>query len=248
MALAVEWFEGFRGSPGGEEGWALLGNLGEARLVARSRTTRTESGILDLPSGPVPVHRKIYEYPGWAAGILGAFRTTFAAPGRARREVRALRALAAFGFAPAPVALAERRAAGFLVEARLAVRTVEGGTPLDGTAPGGELARAVGRTVGRVHAAGLGDLSLSPRNIVAARGPRGEWTVAKVDSGRLRPAAPGGPVQAADLADLLAGLEDRWDAAPLAGIRDGYAEAAGRIPEGLDAAMAGARERRRRRR
>jgi len=246
MAVTVEWLGGFAG-PAGPAGWLLLGALREARVVARSRTTVTESGILDLPAGPVPVHRKTYSYGGWAAPIAGAFRTTFAAPGRARLEERALRRLGALGLAPAAVALAERRTAGFLREAILAVRTVEGGSPLEAAPPSADLAVAVGRAAGAMHAEGLGDLSLAPRNLVVARGPGG-WTVSKVDSGRLRAAARGGAVQAADLADLLAGLEGRWGAAGLEALRSAYAAAAGGIPEGWEAALPAARERLRRRR
>jgi hypothetical protein len=245
MAVTVEWVGGFRGPPG-EAGWRILDGMRETRVVARSRTTATESGILDLPDGPVPVHRKTYSYRGLGALLSGAFRTTFAAPGRARLEVEALLALGALGLAPPPVALAERRTAGFLREAVLAVRTVDGGTGLDGADPAGDLAAAVGRAAAAMHAAGLGDLSLAPRNLVVARGPGG-WTVAKVDSGSLRPVARGGPEQSADLADLLAGLEGRWDAESIGAIRDAYAGAMGTLPDRLDGEMARARSRRERR-
>jgi tRNA A-37 threonylcarbamoyl transferase component Bud32 len=261
MAVTVDWFGGFDG-PQGPSGWALLEGLRDVRVVARSRTTLVVSGILDLPSGAFPVHRKTYAYGTLAAALAGAFRTTFAAPGRARLEVRALERLGALGFAPAPVALAERREAGLLREAMLAVRSVDGGTALDAAPPAIDLAAAVGRAAGAMHAAGLGRLSLAPRNVVVARGgPRGivglpvgsptrgwGWTIAKVDSGRLADVRRGGSEQAADLADLLAGLEGRWSEADLAALREAYAAAAGAIPGGLDAAMAGARERLNRRR
>src|SRR5689334_18636575 len=119
MAVKVDWF-GSYGGPGVD-----LPPLREARVVARSRTTITESGLLDLPGGPVAVHRKTYRYEGFGALLSGMFRTTFAAPSRARREVEALRRLGSL--APEPVALSERRTAGFLREAVLVVRTVEGG-------------------------------------------------------------------------------------------------------------------------
>jgi tRNA A-37 threonylcarbamoyl transferase component Bud32 len=232
MAVKVEWFEGYGGR--GEAIPSLRGPV----VVARSRTTITECGVLDLPAGPVPVHRKVYRYNGIGALLSGAFRTTFAAPSRARREAGALVRLAALGLAPHPVALAEDRIAGFLREAVLFVRTVEGGVNLAEAPSSPALAAAVGRAAGTIHAAGLGDLSLAPRNLVVA----GD-TVMKVDSGQLREVPRGGSIQAADLADLLAGLEGRWTAEDLDGLRTAYAAAAGRIPEGLDGAMAAARVR-----
>jgi len=230
MAVNVEWFEGYGGR--GE----AIPSLRGAVVVARSRTSITERGVLDLAAGPVPVHRKVYRYNGIGALLSGLFRTTFAAPSRARREAEALRRLAALGLAPAPVLLVERRTAGFLREAILAVRTVEGGADLSAAPPSPGLAAAVGRAAGRMHAAGLGDLSLAPRNVVTA----GD-AVMKVDSGRLREVPRGGSIQAADLADLLAGLEGRWTAEELDGLRSAYVAEAGRIPEGLDGAMAAAR-------
>ena len=247
MGLKVEWFGEFHGAPAGEEGWALLGDLRDARPVATSRTTRTDAGLIDLPAGAVNVHRKVYEYRGIGALLRGAFRTTFAAPGRARREADALRSLGTSGFAPPPVGLGERRVAGFLVESRLAVRTVEGATQLDGTPPALDLARALGRRIGMVHRAGLGELSLSPRNVLAARSPEGSWSLAKVDSGRLRRVVVGGLLQARDIADLLAGLEGRWRAEEMAAFHEAYAAEAGGIPGGTEDAMAAARERLRRR-
>jgi tRNA A-37 threonylcarbamoyl transferase component Bud32 len=246
MSLILEWFPGFEGPPG-EAGWALLLGPGDAVLVSRSRTTRTESGVLALPAGPVPVHRKVYSYPGLGSILKGAFRTTFAAPSRARREADALRRLGALGLAPPPVAIAERRTGSVLREAILAVRTVEGGLPLPDAPPDPDLAAAAGRAAGRIHAAGLAHLSLAPRNLVAARGPAG-WTVAKVDTGRMREAGPGDPARIADLADLVAGMEGRWSGAALDALRAGYAEEAGAWPAEVDAALPAARERLGRRR
>lgn len=242
MAVTVDWCEGFVG-PVGAEGWRLLWQIRDARVVARSRTTLTEAGVLDLPAGPTPVHRKVYEYRGAAALLGGAFRTTFAARGRARRELDALRRLAALGLAPVAVAVAERRTAGFLRQAILATRTVEGGRDLGAAEPDEALAAAAGRAAGTIHAAGLGDLSLSPRNLVASRDPGGAWRIAKVDSGRLRETGRGGPEQARDLADLVAGLEGRWPAAALDALRAAYAGAAGALPAGLGDALADARAR-----
>jgi len=241
MSVSVEWCEGFRG-PDGPEGWRLLWQIRDARVVARSRTTLTETGTLDLPAGPVAVHRKVYEYRGAAAVLGGAFRTTFAAPSRARRELDALRRLGALGLAPVPVAVAERRTAGFLRQALLATRTLEEGRDLESADADAALASAVGRAAGLVHAAGLGDLSLAPRNLVASRGGGGEWRIAKVDSGRMRETPRGGPDQARDLADLLAGLEGRWAAAEMGTLREAYVAAAGALPAGIEEALAAARE------
>jgi hypothetical protein len=170
LSLRVTWLGGHEGPPG-RDGWDLLRGLREARVVSRSRTTLTEEGLLDLPSGPLPVHRKVYAYRGVRALLGGAFRTTFAAEGRAAREAEALRLLGALGLAPEPVALAERRTGGFLREAMLASRTVEGARPLDALPVDAALAAAAGRAAGRIHAAGLADLDLAPRNLVCV--PRG---------------------------------------------------------------------------
>ncbi len=234
MGSAIEWFGEF-GRPG-----LSVPALRDARIVARSRTTITESGLLDLPGGAVPVHRKAYSYEGIGALLSGAFRTTFAAKSRARREAEALVRLGPL--APRPVVLVERRTAGFLREAVLVVLTVEGGRALPEVPPSAALAAAVGRAAGTMHAAGLGDLSLAPRNLVVS----GE-AILKVDSGRMRVVPRGGAVQAADLADLLAGLEEGWGAEDLEALRAAYAAEAGGLPGGLGEAMAAARERRRRR-
>ena len=69
MTVTVDWFGGF-GGPGGPAGWDLLEGLREVRVVARSRTTLTVAGLLDLAAGPVPVHRKTYAY-GTLAAALG---------------------------------------------------------------------------------------------------------------------------------------------------------------------------------
>ncbi|HEU4395737.1 MAG TPA: lipopolysaccharide kinase InaA family protein, partial [Planctomycetota bacterium] len=232
MGWIVHWEPGLEG-PAGDAGGRLLLDLEGAALVARSRTKRTESGVLRLPAGPVPVHRKVYAYAGWGARIGGAFRTTFAAPSRAAREAAALRRLGALGLAPAPVATAERRVAGFLAEAILATRTVEGGRALVALDPGDGLAAAAGAAAGRLHAAGVVALDLAPRNLVASRGPAG-WTIVKVDTARLREGGPSDAARADDLADLLAGLEGRWDDGARAALRDAYAAAAGGLPAGLD--------------
>ena len=240
MALNVEWFGGYGG-----RGFPIPALRG-ARVVARSRTTITESGILELPGGSVAVHRKIYRYDGTGALLSGMFRTTFAARSRARREAEALLRLGALGLAPQPVVLLERRTAGFLLEAVLAVRTVEGGRSLADAEPSPDLAAAVGRAAGAIHAAGLADLSLAPRNLVVGR-VGGGWGVFKVDSGRMAEAPRGAAAQAADLADLIAGLEGRWGPGDLEALRSAYAAAAAGLPAGLERAMAAAREREKRR-
>ena len=250
MALRLEW-EGPYAGPAGEAGWCLLLDIGDPVLVSRSRTTRTEAGDLLLPRGPVPVHRKVYDYPSVRSRLSGAFRTTFAAPGRARRERGALLRLRNLGeplLAPEPVALGERRSAGFLVQAVLAVRTIGGGRNLEEAEASVTLARETGRAAGRMHAAGYGGLDLSPRNLVAAPGRGGAPQVFKVDSGRMRRASLGGPLQAGDLADLLAGLENRWTSSTLEELRAAYAAVVGDLPAGLERAMPEARARPLRRR
>ena len=69
MALKVEWFGGYggRGCP--------IPDLQGARVVARSRTTITESGTLELPGGIVTVHRKVYFYRGIGPLLSAMFRT-----------------------------------------------------------------------------------------------------------------------------------------------------------------------------
>ncbi len=240
MGVQVRWFAGFEG-PGGAEGWSRLLSLRDARVVARSRTSLTEAGILDLPSGPVEVFRKTYSYPGFGAKARGLFRTTFGTPGRAAKEATALIRLHALGLAPVPVALAERRVLGLLDEAVLAVRAVPGGRDLEAADPAPGLAAAAGRAAGRMHAAGLGHLDLAPRNLVAVPRPGGGWEVFKVDSGSLAEVRRGGAEQARDLAELLAGLEERWRDGDLADLCRAYAAEAGAIPAGLETALPNAR-------
>jgi hypothetical protein len=205
----------------------LLSSLREPRLVAKSRTTITESGLLDLPSGTVAVFRKTYSYRGLGPKARGMFRTTFLAPGRAARESEALLRLGALGLAPDPVARVERRTLGFLDEAMLAVRAVEGGRDLSvlPCAPG--LPAALGAALGRIHAAGLGRLDGAPRNWIAAPAAGG-WEIRKVDSGSLAEVPRGGREQAADLEELLAGLAGRWTEAEVEAVRGAYPPVASR--------------------
>jgi len=239
MTEAVHWY-GWQGAGSGPEGWRLLHLLENPVVVARSRTVVTESGLLRLPSGPLPVFRKTYAYRGLGPKLRGLFRTTFAAPGRAEREADALALLGALGLAPDLVARGERRVLGLLEEAILVTAAVPGGRDLDRLPPAPGLAAAVGRAAGWMHEAGYGRLSLSPRNLVAA--PDGtDWRVLKVDSGRMCRAPRGGAVQARDLADLLAGLEPRWPEAEREALLAAYARFAGGLPEGWERALPAAR-------
>ncbi|MHC4923679.1 MAG: lipopolysaccharide kinase InaA family protein [Planctomycetota bacterium] len=248
MATHVEWESGVA-APSGEEGWRLLMDLRHGLIVALSRTTRTEHGYLELPSGTLSVHRKIYDYETIGSRLKGAFRTTFAAPSRARRELDAIRRLRALGepfLAPAPVVLAERRTAGLLEIAVVATATIEDGAPLDDLEPDETLAEAVGRAVARMHEASFARLDIAPRNFVASRAPDGQWAVAKVDTGRLRE-TDASHERARDLAGLLAGLEVAWTSRAREIVRESYEEHLGSWPKEFDAALRAAKEQLRRR-
>ncbi len=240
VTVTITWY-GSHAGPAGEEGWRLLHAIEGAVVVARARTVVTESGLLPLPGGRLAVFRKVYSYRGFAPKLRGLFRTTFAAPSRAMREAEALRRLGALGLAPAAVACAERRTSGLLDEAVLVSEAVAGGRDLASRDAEPGLAAAAGAAAGRMHAEGLGDLSLVPRNLVAAPGVEGPWQVLKVDSGRMRAAPRGGPLQARDLADLVAGLEDRWPPRDRESLLGAYAAAAGGLPAGFAAALPAAR-------
>jgi tRNA A-37 threonylcarbamoyl transferase component Bud32 len=241
LALRIEWEPGCRG-PQGLEGWRALWRLKEGSLVSAARTSVTERGTLLLDGAAVPVHRKAYAYPGLASRLRGAFRGTLLGRSRARRERDALRVLRSLPggppLAPEPVALAERRGWILLRDALLVSRTLAGAAAVEALGPCPGLPAAVGRAVGRIHAAGWADLDLAPRNLLATPHAGGGWEIAKVDSPRLRRVPPGHAARARDLARLLADLGGAWDDAARGAVLAGYAEVAGALPPGLDRALA----------
>ncbi len=217
--------------PGAAARATLLGDLEGGRLVARSRTTRTESGRLHLPgAGGLQVHRKVYRYPTARDRLRGILRTTLLAPSRARRERDVLRGFLHLGpppLAPEPVAILECRAGGLLLEAWLLSRTVPSARPPSAGPPAPGEPEALGRCLGRLHAAGWCSLDAAPRNFLCVGSPAAVEGALKVDSGRARRAGPSSPRRAGDLATLVAGLEAGWPAPSLALLLDAYAAATG---------------------
>ncbi len=156
---------------------------------------------------------KTYVYRGARAWLRGAFRNTFLAPSRARREWRALRHLAAAGIQPdLAVDLVEKRRFGCLLEARLLTREFAGqdletrlleNRPLSATER-----EELERFVRRLHESGLRDPDLKARNILL-RGEGAEVAFAKIDSSSSWLVRPGDRLDAArkrDLAILAADL------------------------------------------
>ena len=139
---------------------------------------------------------KTYIYPRWRDKVRGAFRNTYLAASRARREHDALQWLQSGGFAgPKPVALLEQRFLGWL---RCAVLITEAwpGESLDsvlgGLAPA-EANRALAHLedmVEQLHRAGFRSRNLDLRNVLAQRTDEG-WQLALIDSPRYRLVTPG---------------------------------------------------------
>jgi tRNA A-37 threonylcarbamoyl transferase component Bud32 len=196
------------GTPGEVAG--RIASLAPVSVLARSRTT--ETAVVDLP-GLGRAVRKRWWWPRAADRAKGAFRTTVAARSPARREMEALlrlRRLPSGPCAPAPLAIVEERRAGVLQACALLLEEVAGATDLatflrderDAARRAAVLFDLAAR-VREMHAAGLVDRDLHPRNVLVA-GVR-TW---KVDSPKQRagrePARPADVL--ADLAALDVGL------------------------------------------
>lgn len=160
------------------------------RQIRRSRTSWVEHFVDEDGAW----YLKTYRYDGLRAALRGAFRNTFAAPSRARREARALELLAAAGVqADLEAEFLESRRFGFLREALLLTRDFGGsdlaeklqekpedaGLELEGW-------RALGRFVQALHDAGLRDPDLKARNLLLRRGEDGAWRFAKIDASSSR--------------------------------------------------------------
>ena len=125
---------------------------------------------------------KTYRYQGLRAALRGAFRNTFAAPSRVRREQRALERLFAQGVqADFEPRIREKRClrllfGGFLLEAQLQTRNFGGSDlarllredPPDAGLALDEWAQ-LGQFVRQLHDAGLHDPDLKARNILVRR-------------------------------------------------------------------------------
>jgi hypothetical protein len=174
--------------------------LGET--VVRSRTTSTARVALAAGDRERALWVKRYYYPTWGHRLRGAFRTTFRAVGRARREWLNLASMPQFGFGRVfRVALGERRIAGFLAVSVLATEEVYGALGLDAWL-GRELESAdriraearvravverLATAVGRMHHEGrFIDRNLDSRNILVAEPDPGRFAVYNIDSPRGR--------------------------------------------------------------
>lgn len=175
----------------------------EGEVVARSRSTDTVRLRLD----GVDLHLKRWRYP-LATALRNVLRNTLLAPSRARREYRMLAALAALEAAPAPAAFGERRVLGLLREAFVASVTFADAAPLSERVPGGgEPDRALGRFLGRLHAAGATHGRLFARNLLL--GPDGTFRLVDLDRARVRRSGPApASARAKDLAFLSESLAD----------------------------------------
>lgn len=162
---------------------ALLA-LPVSRELAASRSTRCEA--VTAPDGRACV-RKTWTWPRVRDRWKGAFRTTVGARSPAERERRALerlRALPVGPCAPAPLATAEERDLGVLRRCVLLLERIDGATDLatflrDATDAG--LRAAVlddlARRVAAMHAAGLLDRDLHPRNVLVEPTAARTWLI-----------------------------------------------------------------------
>ena len=141
---------------------------------------------------------KTYDYPSWADRVrdFGKRTAPWARP-RPVREFDALAWLRSSGLhAPEPLAACTWRRLGFVARTALVTAAFDG-VPADRVLPalGGserrELARAIGRLVGRLHELGFRDRNLDLRNLLVRR-DGAAFVVAKIDSPRycLRRAGP----------------------------------------------------------
>lgn len=173
----------------------------EGEVVARSRSTDT----VRIRLGGLDLHRKRWRYP-LATALRGVLRNTLFRPSRARREYRMLGALADLDAAPAPAAFGERRVLGLLRHAFVASVTFEGAEPLSKRVPDGrDRDRALGRFLGRLHAAGATHGRLFARNLLGT--PDGAFRLVDLDRARVRRDGPApASARAKDLAFLSESL------------------------------------------
>lgn len=168
-----------------------------SRQLGRSVADHRSSWVREVQCERGSAFLKTYEYASWADRCrdFGKRTAPWGRP-RAVAEFDALTWLRSHGLpAPAPLAVWVWRRWGLLARATL-VTTAFPGAPADrllpqlGPGERRDLARAIGRLVGRLHSLGFRDRNLDLRNLLVAR-DRGEFVVAKIDSPRFRVRAAG---------------------------------------------------------
>lgn len=198
---------------------ARRGDRGAGEPITSHRT----SWVQRLRCDAGTFYLKTYEYATWSARIGQLLRRPASVlAGRAAREFAALRWLHEHQFlAPEAVAHGAWRSGGLLRRGLLISRELPGERldQLVQTVSGpalADLARALGRFVARLHAAGFRDRNLDPRNLLAQRHPPQDadvtlatWTIGKLDAPRFVLRRPGPATDADAAADwnrLLAQL------------------------------------------
>ncbi len=151
------------------------------------RSTRTTAcyRLVDREPTP-PIFLKVYWYKDVRAVLRGCLRNTWLGRSRAKAEWIALRRMRDAGVAtPAPVALIESRRGRGLRACAIATAWIDDAVPLDRAWVDADafgrrrLLDACAATVARLHAAGLADGDLHPRNILVtwADGDPTTWCI-----------------------------------------------------------------------
>jgi tRNA A-37 threonylcarbamoyl transferase component Bud32 len=213
--------------PGGRarpELLAALESWTRAAEIVRTRTVTVERTL--APDGGVCVVKR-YRFPVLGRRLEAAFRHTWLAVPKARREMRSLARLRVQGVpAVEPLGCGWRRdALGFVRDSFLLTRWWPHPDLAGLLAAREELPdaawRAVGETLGALHARGVRHGGLQPRNLLLGPFTDGHWEARLLDPARARfGSAPLGVAAAArDLAPLRAvlartpsGARDAFDA------------------------------------
>ena len=178
------------GPPGFENALEEAGLKALSAISSRDRgeavTDHRSSWVRRFEVGTTEVFAKTYDYPTLRDRLRGAFRNTWFAPSRARREWDGLCWLRSKGFeAPEPLACLEHRIAGALRRAVLVTATQPGEridhlltdlvpTELDA------LLTHLEQHVEAMHAAGFRHRNLDLRNLLARR-ESNAWVIATLD-------------------------------------------------------------------
>ncbi len=190
---------------------AALESWTRAAEIVRTRTVTVERAL--APDGGVCAVKR-YRFPSLGRRIEAAFRHTWLAVPKARREMRSLARLRALGVpAVEPLGCGWRRdGLGFVRDSFLLTRWWPHPDLARRLAAREELPdaawRALGAALGTLHARGVRHDGLKPRNLLLGPGANGLWEARLLDPARARfRSAPLGVAAAArDLAALHAVL------------------------------------------
>ena len=230
-----------------------------SQVAAVSGSSETFEVTIDsaiAQTAPRRIFVKRYRYRSWAGLVRGCFRGTFMGKSRARLEFEALGEMRRRGVsAVRPIAFAENRRMRVLRDCALITEGEPNAQTLSAyftrQSPGWDLQTkrrfisATGRSVARLHKAGVVHGGLFWRNVLVTQSDADEWVFTLLDpSRRCRFYADRIPKRAriSDLSDFVASASDFHPTTDVARFLREYEEASGLVDSRKSLALAISKE------